>query len=686
MDLPSDIVDAPEVNLQRLTALAALELGGPSLDAVLQQIADVATTLLPASLGASVILWDPVLELYQLGASTVPDEDSDHVVEGVRTRGGATRWIIDQRRPHICTDTTIDRFGPSANAVEVGVGAYVGVPIVANDRVLGVLYALEDAPREYDDSDIAFLTTLARRAGTALVDARLHEANRLALRRTETMAQVSQALVGVSDLEEVLTTIIDGVSASLDADQVYLVTFDRSAERVERVHAGGPGVRPSPSMTWENLMRGLTGWVVRTGQTALSPQAVPDQRESTALQRTRAETGTGSVVVAPLSLDGDVVGTLTAHRPRLAPDFTPDDAATLEGLATLAAVAIENARLSGEMRSALTEVRGMYKIMTALNTEGGIVDLLSRLADLVAEVLPAERVAFYLLEVEKREVYRIIPGGPRASEIRTDLSFEGLWTGLPGWVIRNRRPTMSPGDRPDARHGDVPGSTRPDGMGPVLAVPLFHRGDALGVLMASRGSDDAPFAQRDLDLTGAMAGQISVAVANARLLEELQRLAITDELTQVPNRRHLFELGARAFATSVRYGNPVSAILFDLDEFKRINDTHGHAVGDEVLAAVVQRCLPVVREVDVLGRYGGEEFAVILPQTPLVGAVETAERLRAAVGRAPLPTAVGGIEVTISAGVATRTDDVHDVHHLLDRADAAMFLAKHLGRNRVATG
>jgi diguanylate cyclase (GGDEF)-like protein len=183
-----------------------------------------------------------------------------------------------------------------------------------------------------------------------------------------------------------------------------------------------------------------------------------------------------------------------------------------------------------------------------------------------------------------------------------------------------------------------------------------------------------------------MATQMSVAISNAKLFAETQRLAITDELTSVHNRRHLFTLAEREVATARRYGRPVSAIMFDIDNFKRINDSHGHAVGDEVLRSVAARCSEVIRDVDVLGRYGGEEFAVLLPETPLQGAVETAERLRAAIGDRGISTSVGDVAVTISAGAAELSPETVDVHALLDRADAAMLFAKRLGRNRVQAG
>lgn len=179
---------------------------------------------------------------------------------------------------------------------------------------------------------------------------------------------------------------------------------------------------------------------------------------------------------------------------------------------------------------------------------------------------------------------------------------------------------------------------------------------------------------------------LSGADVEAQYHEEIYRLTIIDGLTQIHNKRYLFEALERELIRGRRHGRQLAVLMFDIDHFKRINDSHGHAVGDEVLRSVAARCSEVIRDVDVLGRYGGEEFAVLLPETPLQGAVETAERLRAAIGDRGISTSVGDVAVTISAGAAELSPETVDVHALLDRADAAMLFAKRLGRNRVQAG
>jgi diguanylate cyclase (GGDEF)-like protein len=164
---------------------------------------------------------------------------------------------------------------------------------------------------------------------------------------------------------------------------------------------------------------------------------------------------------------------------------------------------------------------------------------------------------------------------------------------------------------------------------------------------------------------------------------ELQRLAATDFLTGIANRRRFFEAGEREIQRARRYGHPLVALMLDLDHFKQVNDTYGHAVGDKVLVAITAAIRNLLRDIDVFGRLGGEEFVILQQETDLAGGRATAERLRAAVAETAVDAGNTVLKVTISIGVALLSPDDSGLDEVLKRADDAMYEAKRSGRNRV---
>lgn len=206
----------------------------------------------------------------------------------------------------------------------------------------------------------------------------------------------------------------------------------------------------------------------------------------------------------------------------------------------------------------------------------------------------------------------------------------------------------------------------------------YHRSELLARINAGR---------RIYDLQqGMLAREQELARKNAELeilSQKLERLANTDGLTGLTNRRHLLERLDEAWSMSVRRDLPLACILFDIDRFKRINDTHGHAAGDAVLKAVAAACDAQVRPYDLIGRFGGEEFIVVAPDTDAAGAAALAERLRAAVEAAEIAFEGRSIPVTMSLGVAVRGPQHADPAAAIAAADEMLYKAKENGRNQV---
>jgi diguanylate cyclase (GGDEF)-like protein len=223
----------------------------------------------------------------------------------------------------------------------------------------------------------------------------------------------------------------------------------------------------------------------------------------------------------------------------------------------------------------------------------------------------------------------------------------------------------------------------PKAAGSFLAVPLRSKGRIVGVMNMNRRGIDA-FSPQEVRLCEAVAAQAALAIANARLYQQTLELSFTDSLTAVANRRQLFLRLEQEFSRSVRFGDPLSLLMIDLDLFKQINDRYGHTVGDGVLRGIALALRRNVRKIDIVARYGGEEFCVVLPRVGKPEALEVAEKLRRAVAAAKLPGPEGALTVTISIGVATLGIDADDVAGLIEKADAALYEAKRLGRDRVA--
>lgn len=326
-------------------------------------------------------------------------------------------------------------------------------------------------------------------------------------------------------------------------------------------------------------------------------------------------------------------------------------------------------------------VRILLEVTTALTSLLDLDEVLGETLDRIMALTDATAGTLILVDTDGRATRKISMRHGVPYRVSAEVLEKVMTAGLAGWVCR---------------HGDVAsvGDTLDDDRWLHLPHDLYKHRSALVVPVKRHGVVHGVFTLTHVDphhfdddlqqLMCAIADQAAIAVENARLFGEVQRLATTDGLTGLYNRRHFFELGQVEVDAGAR---PLCAILADIDHFKSVNDTWGHAAGDEVLFAVGQRLLRGAGEGGIVGRYGGEEFALLLPDTDLAGARALAEGLRCAVGDEAIAASGQQLRVTISLGVAELGPDGEaaddPLGHLLGQADARLYEAKEAGRDRV---
>ncbi|NJA05810.1 diguanylate cyclase [Methylococcaceae bacterium WWC4] len=218
-----------------------------------------------------------------------------------------------------------------------------------------------------------------------------------------------------------------------------------------------------------------------------------------------------------------------------------------------------------------------------------------------------------------------------------------------------------------------------DGTGYQMEKRYFHKdGRLIWILLSVSAVRDGE------DRILYFVSQVQDITDRRHLLEQLERQAHLDYLTGIPNRRYFMEQAELELARVQRYGNHLSVLMLDIDRFKVINDTYGHAIGDRVLQKMGQIFIETLREIDIPGRLGGEEFAVLLPETGLQKAVEVADRLRVIVAASKIALASGlPLRFTVSIGIATLRESSVNIDTLLNLADQALYQAKQTGRNKV---
>jgi diguanylate cyclase (GGDEF)-like protein len=296
----------------------------------------------------------------------------------------------------------------------------------------------------------------------------------------------------------------------------------------------------------------------------------------------------------------------------------------------------------------------------------------------LAQVMSVDRLALFEADWERHRFRpRVLAGDGTEGLVDSEIS---LNEGITGWAFGRGQPYRCADTDSHPAASTIPGTRRePESL---LAIPLVAGDQRLGMLDVWRNGLDA-FSEEDLERCALIGFITAAAWSNAQMYGELERRALTDALTGLFNIRWWRDMGPRVMSQSLRTGAGVGILLMDLDHFKEINDTAGHAAGDSVLRSVARAVRRVVRDSDYAVRYGGEEFLIVLTNSTAEGAMRVAQALQAAMAELRAPTSELK-RVTASIGVAVFPDHGQEMDDVVAAADHAMYEAKREGRDRIA--
>lgn len=468
----------------------------------------------------------------------------------------------------------------------------------------------------------------------------------------EVINEITKAVTSRLEVAEIVRATLVHIKTLVSAEAISLLRYD--AERDELVFAATETLRESALGSGDEP-HGLAVWVARTGRSAIVTDATTDPRCGHSPGPLAASEGRERLAV-PLHHGDRVVGVVELAARYGGTPFSAEDQRALEQALGARADAIDPAQLGGD-------AEGVRRL----------------LADAVRAV-PAQAAALLVLDPDGRSL--IFSASRRLESGVIDGLRMPASKGIAGWVARNRQPLLLDDASRDPRyHGGFETATRfrPRGM---LCVPMVSHQTLHGVVQVMNRVDGQPFDARQLRLVQILADHAAIALDNAALYRQAQVAAVTDDLTGLGNSRRLNQM----LPELVRAGRPLALLVLDLDNFKHVVDTYGHLIGSRTIAYLGQRMARFLRPGDSAARFGGDEFAVVLPDSDVATGIVMAEALRGAVESARRldDTDIDITAVTASVGVAGFPEHGRDANALLRAADQAMYEVKRSRKNGVA--
>jgi len=338
-------------------------------------------------------------------------------------------------------------------------------------------------------------------------------------------------------------------------------------------------------------------------------------------------------------------------------------------------------RLYINLETANKELSALYEVAKNLGSNLELSKTLGLILSETKRVVNYHTGIIYLWEEEEQLLVPAAIRSPFAEKLKSIVY--PLEEGLIGQVAKTGQPEIVFDSKRDSRLRSIPGINQ--FLRSILIIPLAMDNKLIGVIAIGKKEPYA-FGQKQVQILSSLGGQAAVAMANAMLYKKIEKLAITDGLTKVYNHRYFYKKMEEERERYRRYGTVFSFIMLDLDYFKRFNDKYGHRAGDHALYTVAQVIKKSTRMLDVVSRYGGEEFAVILPETDAASARVVAERILHAVHDAYFSVSEDHppVHITVSIGVATCPQDAESTNDLIELADKALYYSKETGKNKIS--
>jgi diguanylate cyclase (GGDEF)-like protein len=548
-----------------------------------------------------------------------------------------------------------------------GITDLMAVSLQTREHNFGVLLFPHAEKRMFGSSNLRLLIGLALQIALTLENyVVMHEAQRRT-KEYELLTEIGQAISSHLDQDEVLRTVHVELGQIFDTSTFY-IAFQEEDELHFELEIEGGVVLAKRSRPAGN---GLTEYIIRTGE----PLLIESNFEQ-ALSKLGVDPvpppPVRSICAVPIFLGGKPAGVMAALSTERESQFQARDLQVMQTAAGQLGVAIENARL-------FTQEQRRARHLAFLNTISKMAisseDAEQMMAGIVHEIqknFRYDHIGIGIMDYATKGIEIKAEAGTTSQTLGRRIA---LGSGVLGKVARTGVSALVQNAGPGQLAGVLPESRA------VLCLPISYGETLLGVLNVESRNENA-FAPQDVLILNTLADLVATALHNSFVFQRLQQQSITDGLTGIKTRRFFWEALSSEWKRASRSGRPFSVVLIDLDKFKEVNDTLGHLEGDLVLARVGRLLEQKCRQSNVVARYGGDEFIILMPETGIEQAQVLAERLRLWLATDPM---LEEHHITGSFGVASFPVHGFSMEDLIRVADAGMYVAKHAGGNQVST-